>query len=287
MNMELEVRACAQRVEELVQKIEGLTDASARQTAIELAQELMRMHGAAFERMLEIAWEQKGQEIIEAFARDELVSPLLLLYDLHPLDAETRVLQAIERVRPYLRSHGGDVELLGFDDGVVRLKLRGSCHGCASSAQTLRLAIETAICEAAPEIKGLEVEGVVHPTPPLVSLESRQGGASAERKAHGVWEELEAPLSLTPGTARVIEARGRRILLCRFGDHFFAYADRCPACDGALDAARLEEAVLACPACGQRYDVIRAGRASDGANFHLEPLPLLLERGRAKVALPS
>ena len=285
--MNPEMQTCAQRIEELVQRIEGLADANAREIAVELVQELMRMHGTALERMLEIVCERKGQEIIEAFARDELIGPLLLLYELHPLDQETRVREAIERVRPYLRSHGGDVELLRISDGVVHLRLRGSCHGCASSAQTLRLAIEAAIYEAAPEIAALEVEGVAQPATSFVSLESGRGNANGKRKTHGVWEEVEAPLSLAPGSARIIEARGRRILFCRLDDRFFAYEDRCPACGGALDAARFEDVMLVCPVCGRRYDVVRAGRASDGANPHLEPLPLLLEHGRAKIALPA
>ena len=74
--------------------------------------------------------------------------------------------QAIEKVRPLLRSHGGDVELTDLTDGVVQLKLQGSCHGCPSSAQTLRNAIEEAIFEFAPDIKRLDVAGVVEQPPP-------------------------------------------------------------------------------------------------------------------------
>ena len=45
---------------------------------------------------------------------------------------ESRVEQALERVRPYLRSHGGNVEMLGIAEGVVRLRMLGSCNGCPS-----------------------------------------------------------------------------------------------------------------------------------------------------------
>ena len=98
--------------------------------------------------------------LIEQFGDDELVGSLLLLYGLHPVDLETRVRQALDKTRPYLRSHGGNVELAGVDPtGVVRLRLQGSCHGCPSSAMTLKLAIEKAIHEAAPDVAGIEVEG--------------------------------------------------------------------------------------------------------------------------------
>ena len=81
--------------------------------------------------------------------------------DLHPIDAETRVKGALDEVRPYLESHGGDVELLGVGEGTVRLRLEGSCSGCPSSAMTLKLAIEDAIHKAAPEVESAEAGGAL------------------------------------------------------------------------------------------------------------------------------
>jgi Fe-S cluster biogenesis protein NfuA len=102
--------------------------------------------------------------MIARVARDDVVASLLLLYGLHPVDLEMRVRQSLDKVRPYLKSHGGNVELAGIDDGIVRLKLQGSCNGCPSSTMTLKNAIEEAIYEMAPDIAGLAVEGVVEPT---------------------------------------------------------------------------------------------------------------------------
>jgi Fe-S cluster biogenesis protein NfuA len=67
-------------------------------------------------------------------------------------------------VRPYLEQHGGDVELLGIDDGVARLRLQGTCNGCPSSTATLKHAIEDAIQRAAPDIEEIEAEGAVEPS---------------------------------------------------------------------------------------------------------------------------
>jgi hypothetical protein len=63
-------------------------------------------------------------------------SPSFLLYGLHPVDFETRVMQALEKVRPYLQSHGGSVDLLSVDEGVVRLRLRANGRTYASSSAT-------------------------------------------------------------------------------------------------------------------------------------------------------
>jgi Fe-S cluster biogenesis protein NfuA len=98
--------------------------------------------------------------LIDTFANDELLGSLFLLHGLHPVDVETRVLEALDEVRPYLKSHGGNVELISIENGVAYLRLDGSCNGCSSSTVTLKATIEEAINKAAPDLNGLEVEGV-------------------------------------------------------------------------------------------------------------------------------
>jgi Fe-S cluster biogenesis protein NfuA len=84
------------------------------------------------------------------------------------------VRQALEGVRPYLGSHGGDVELLGVEDGVARLRLAGTCNGCPSSTVTLQNAIEEALLKAAPDLERIDAEGVAEPQPVLVQIGSLQ-----------------------------------------------------------------------------------------------------------------
>ena len=62
---------------------------------------------------------------------------------------------------PYMESHGGGVEVLSLEDDVLRLRLHGSCDGCPASASTLELAIKQELEEAAPDLLGIEVEGLV------------------------------------------------------------------------------------------------------------------------------
>ena len=281
-----------QKIERLVQTIESAADPRVRASAVELMQSLMELHGAGIERMMEIVFETgaTGSEMIDRFADDDLTGSLLLLYGLHPLDIETRVLGALDKVRPYLRSHGGNVEMLGITEGVVRLKLQGSCNGCASSAMTLKLAIEEAIYEAAPDVNGLDVEGVVDPVPGgLVQLEkspSKNGAATAAGERTG-WEEVNGLLALPPGAVRTIEVSGHPILFCRVGESYYAYRDTCPGCGCALKTTALTATALVCSSCGQRFDVIHAGRGFYKPELHLEPFPLLVEQGQAKIALPA
>ncbi|HEY2290587.1 MAG TPA: NifU family protein [Thermoanaerobaculia bacterium] len=165
------LRAVGDRIEGLLAELPAIADPRARETAEELVRSLLELYGGGLERMMEIVYDSPaGGELLSRFAADDLVASLLLLHDLHPEDTESRVLRALDGVRPYLGSHGGDVQLLGIADGVVRLRLEGSCHGCPSSAVTMKLAIEKAIAEAAPEVVGIEVEGVADPASPAEPL---------------------------------------------------------------------------------------------------------------------
>jgi hypothetical protein len=109
-----------QGIEALIHKIETFADPEAQASARAAIQAIMDLHGAGLERVMELLAQAgaPGEQIIDSLARDDLVGSLLLLYGLHPLELETRVLQALEKVRPYLQSHGGNVELLGVAEGV-------------------------------------------------------------------------------------------------------------------------------------------------------------------------
>lgn len=65
-----------------------------------------------------------------------------------------RVINALDKVRPYLQSDGGDIELIEVtDDLSVKVKLTGACHGCPYSMQTLKAGVEQVIMKEVPEIK--------------------------------------------------------------------------------------------------------------------------------------
>jgi Fe-S cluster biogenesis protein NfuA len=167
------------RLGALLPQLESLPDPRARSAAAETVQALMALYGEGLARMLDGVSRLGAEGLLGAFVADELVSHLLLLHGLHPVDAETRVRRALEEVRPYTEAHGGQVELLEVADGVARLRLQGSCNGCASSADTLRRAIEEAIDRAAPDLERVEIEGAEaepRPVGSFVALSSLQAG---------------------------------------------------------------------------------------------------------------
>ena len=169
-------------------------DPDARSAAQELVRSVMELNTAGLERILQIAQRdgEAGRRLADQFTQDGLVASLLLLYGLHPVDLETRVRGALDKTRPYLKSHGGNVELLEIDDaGTVRLRLQGSCHGCPSSAMTLKNAIEQAIHEAAPDVAAIVVDGEADAT-------------RDPRPGEGVWEEVTETGHVCSGGLRVL-----------------------------------------------------------------------------------
>jgi Fe-S cluster biogenesis protein NfuA/nitrite reductase/ring-hydroxylating ferredoxin subunit len=209
-------------------------------------------------------------------AQDELLSHLLVLHDLHPVAVESRVEAALDEVRPYLRSHGGDVELVAVEDGVANLRLAGTCNGCPSSSATMRLAVEEAVLKAAPELSRVEAEGATaaEAKPALLQI------GSLDR-----WSTVGGMPQLSGGEPVVREVDGERVLFARVGGTPYAYRGPCPACEAPLEGAALDEGELVCPGCGRRFDLRRAGRCLDAPSLSLEPVPLLeSDAGLLKVA---
>ncbi len=152
-----------ERVQDLLGSLDDIADPFAQQRVQELIGAVLELYGAGLDRILGVVNDagEPGLPIREALLEDGIVASLLLIHGLFPVPLEERVIEALDSVRPFLASHGGNVELLSVQDGVARLQLQGSCNGCPSSAATLEHALREAIDVAAPDLLGLEVEGAV------------------------------------------------------------------------------------------------------------------------------
>lgn len=169
-----EFRLQTERVEKLAARLESAGDPEIRATALDLVQSVIELHGSALQRLVDsLLQTPEGEQLLAHALEDDLIAAVLLLHSLHPDDMETRVLRGIEKVRPYLKSHGGDVELSSVRDGIVRLRLHGSCGSCPSSSITLKNAVEDALFEVAPDIVEIVSENAAadaHAGPKLVKI---------------------------------------------------------------------------------------------------------------------
>jgi Fe-S cluster biogenesis protein NfuA/nitrite reductase/ring-hydroxylating ferredoxin subunit len=284
-------------VEGLLEELEVLPDRVAREKANETVAALLDLYGEALERIAAAVSEVDAEgRVARTLGDDELVSHLLLLHDLHPAPLEGRVEAALDEVRPYLASHGGAVELKGIEEGVVKLALEGSCSGCPSSTVTLKLAIEDAIHKAAPDVERIEAEGVAaEATPPngngngqLIQLDppGAVSSTSSELESDPQWAMAGGMPELQGDRPLLKDVAGEAVLFLRLAGTVYAYRPDCPGCGESLQHGSLEGTALACAGCGNRYDVLRAGRCLDEPQLHLAPLPLLVEdSGLVKVAL--
>src|SRR6266567_5322098 len=319
------VAQAGERIEELLASLRSRGGAAA-QTAEELVRLLVGMYGEGLAAIMAALAEEgePGRAVMDRLAADPLVEGLLLLHGLHPLDVDTRVQRALDQVRPYLGSHAGGVQYLGVTDGVARLRLEGSCHGCPSSTVTVQLAIQGAVEEAAPEVTQVVVEGMTEPPGPgLLQIGRRPeagtgpdgdpafmpgsgkaagGGGAAEAGRSGAgrssggggaggggeasWVTLPdiGPPSARPVTAA---ADGTSVLVCSVRGTLYAYRDVCADCGSSLADGALDRELLTCPDCATRYNVRLAGKSLDDPAVHLDPLPLLADSQGVRVALPQ
>jgi Fe-S cluster biogenesis protein NfuA len=166
-------RGDIQRIGGLVQEIESIADPAVRATAKDMVQSLMDLHGAALEKALDIVAEagDPGLAIIDRLGRDSLVSSVLILYGLHPDEIETRVVKAVDCLRSQLRKQGCEIELVGVNDGAIRIHVESGSHTCGSAAKTVQATVEGAIYDAAPDLASLVIEGLEEkPTSGFVAL---------------------------------------------------------------------------------------------------------------------
>lgn len=266
--------------------------AAARERAEQLVTEVVELYGAGLARVMHLVNDPDVPEIADRLAADDLVASLLLVHGLHPHDVRHRVLGALERVRPYLGSHGGDVQLIDVVDDTVRLQFAGSCQSCPSSAVTLELAVQDAIRAVAPEVSSIEVVAETQQEAAVIPAESLLARVRSRVDSPSAWHQAPELAQLASGEVGGFLVADVSLLACRIGDQLYAYRDHCPACEGSLAGAALHrgvtgDPVLRCPRCRAHFDVIHAGAGLDGPRCHLEPIPLLVRDGVLCLAVPA
>ena len=157
------------RLEELLAEVEEL-DEGVRDKVFELLDGVDAVHRLALTRLADALGDGLGQLRHEDVAVDWLFQAYGVGVD--DLDAAS---VALEPVRPYIHEHGGQVEVLAVQHGVVRVRLSGACSGCTSAAETLRHGVEEALREGLPGFVAMDVApddgAAAHPPPTKVLLQ--------------------------------------------------------------------------------------------------------------------
>jgi Fe-S cluster biogenesis protein NfuA/nitrite reductase/ring-hydroxylating ferredoxin subunit len=209
------------------------------------------------------------QRLARGEVDDSTVQAVLAMYGLgNEVEDEELVDDALDSVRPYIHSHGGEVELLAVDDGVVHLRLAGSCVGCAASSMTLKRGIEEALRAGYPGFK----EVVAEEGPKLLQI-----------------EDLRRPSFVDagppPSELRALDVEGVRVLLVNMGGEVYAFKNACPVDGSPLDGGRLTGTVLVCPWHNCAYDARTGERADGEPGDGLTVVPIAVSDGNVQVAV--
>lgn len=162
-------------LQQVIERLEGHDPEVAADT-VALLDGLEALHRHAVQRLAEGVGRDHVEQVAE---REPAVRWLLSAYG--ALDDPRLAELALDDVRPYLHGHGGEVEVLDVQAGVVRVRLSGACSGCTASAITLQHGVEEALRDHLPGFRGLQVEeddAEPHAPPGPTLLEPQDGRRS-------------------------------------------------------------------------------------------------------------
>ncbi|MCX7789643.1 MAG: NifU family protein [Chloroflexaceae bacterium] len=263
----------AERVDRAMAEVRAL-DEGARNRAVALKQAVEAFHKAGLTTIIQrLKADPRGKELLFELVDDPLVYALFAMHGLVRLDLATRVARVLEQVRPFMQSHGGDVELVEVREATVFVRLHGACNGCSMSAVTLREGVEEAILSQIPEIRQVEVLPN-EPGPALILPEAI--GVRAETG----WTRGPRVEDVPPGTMVALRAGPVEALIVNLDNRLSAFRNACAHQGLPLDGGLLDPATgtLTCPWHGFCFDA-ESGECLTAPQAQLEPFPLRVEEG--------
>jgi Fe-S cluster biogenesis protein NfuA len=150
------------RIGELAEELVQNEDRKVADQVTEMLDWIDAFHRDGLGRLVEMIRSWRGEIFLESVSADAIVGTFLGAYGLGEgtdtvADAATAVDAALEQVRPLVESHGGAIEVVAVTDGVVRVRMKGTCDGCPSSAATLTYGVEQALRDNWPHFRRLEL----------------------------------------------------------------------------------------------------------------------------------
>lgn len=189
------------RIAELAEDLTGHPDPAVSGRVTELLDWVDAVHRDGLGRLLEMTRQWRGEIFLESVAKDEVVGTMLAAYGLGERPDEVAaedqkaIDEAMATILPLVESHGGSIELVSVADGVVTVRMNGTCDGCASSGATLTYGLEAALREKWPNFRRLEeVDAADEVNPETVELECVTAPASAPPPVAAPAPEVQAPL---------------------------------------------------------------------------------------------
>ncbi len=257
----------AGEIEEVLGKIKETSDEVRELVSrlLELIDEFNRVPLIKIVRHLKSS--EEGKKLLMEMASDPDIYALFLKYNIVKKDIRVEIAKIIELIKPYVRSHGGDVELVDVKDDTVFVRMKGACQGCSQVGVTLTEGILEAIRNRFPQIKKIEQVN----DGPVEGFLSIQGV--------GRWVKAVEVRRLKEGEVLTLNLEGKRVLVVLWDGKVFSYVNSCAHQGMGFDGAEpVQKGVLRCPWHGFEYD-ITTGECITTNQLQLEPVPLKVEEG--------
>ncbi|MGI9067245.1 MAG: Rieske 2Fe-2S domain-containing protein [Pyrinomonadaceae bacterium] len=291
------------RLNSLVEELEQYPDTEVREKALELVQIILRLYGESLRRIIAtFEAEPQRDRILARMANDEVIRSILLIHGLMPVSLYDRVAAKLNDLRPYLVSQGCDVELLGIDDARARMRLMRSGKGAPPIA-VLKAEIENALSEVAPDLVGIEIEGLsekVEATakvaaalgrmiekpqqdskPALVQIKRRQAEGSSPENT---WVPVIRSQSIEAGDFKIVNYEDINVLILNLEGEFYAYQNACADGGRPLDDSLFQSPMLNCSCHGYGYD-LRRGNCIERPDLNLISVPVNLEDQKVRIGI--
>ncbi|MEJ9281188.1 NifU family protein [Ureibacillus thermosphaericus] len=270
------VEQLTERIDQVLREIREMdfTDYQLKKI-MELKKAIEAFHEDALRKLVKIVRStDEGKQLMLEAIEDPSVYAMLLLHGIIKQNLYTKVAAVMEEIRPYLNSHGGDIELEKIDGNVVYVRMQGACSGCSLSAVTLKNGVEEAIKARVPEVERVEMVNDLSPgyMPYKRNIDEGDLMNSGWREGPNV-DELEEnkPYYLTIDEVDV--------LLIIIDNKIMAYRNRCPHRGIPFTQETVEQEdhmVLIGHDNTLRFDLTN-GECVTVPHIQLEPFPVRIE----------
>lgn len=238
----------------------------------ELKKSIEALHKEALTRLIRRLKQEKATAALRSAVEDEVVYGLLRYHELikpsqPPL--EKRVQQALDEVRPGLKSHNGDVELVAIElPDTVKVRLVGTCSNCPASTLTMKQGVEQTIKNYCPEITN-----VISINTPVSGEGAHHSNSPFSSEQETGWIALTTIEEIPDGGILGIEIDKLKLILYRNGDRILGYRNSCTHLGMPLDAGTVIEGILTCPFHDFQYR-LDTGECLSVPQLSLEPYPV-------------
>ncbi|MEN1705073.1 MAG: NifU family protein [Planctomycetota bacterium] len=222
--------------------------------------------------------DEAAKRVLFDLVDNPIVYAVLMELGIVKPDIMTRAARAMERIKPYIKGHGGDVELVKIEqtpEGLTAfVRMHGSCSGCSMSAATLGDGVSEAIKAQVPEIERIEE---IKDTPVAGVVQITVGSTNDPSADHG-WIQGPSVDSIGEQAPYRMKGEGFDALLVRRDGKLYAYRNECPHQGLPLHEGEVVGDTITCPWHGFCFDMT-SGECENAPQVQLEPFPLRIDHG--------